>query len=610
VIRRLWLPLLAATACGDVFVAPPRNLSRPSDVALVTDVNPTNESPEYAFVLDTERAQLIVVDAVLGILRDVHPAIPGYNGVFLGGTPSSVAALPDGRRVVVANGAGTLQVVCTPVDPECSVPSILQEISVGGRPERVAVMGSRAYVTRPHDGAVVEVDLDAGQVLGSIAVGGAPRGLAATPDGTRLYVANSELGIMHRITRTGGAPEISAVQTGFPTRSVFTSPNPAWVYALRSDLGTLLVIDPATDTVVNTNPDGPPEAGKDMVFPAPVDSVAFQTFAAGDNAAIGVGQFGYATTSNGFVYVFNTQGDDAHKIVDRAPPSTPSVTNLPTLTIGQTVITVTEAIPRILGYDQSPAYGITFSTGRRVVRTEGWGLTYEGLVPPAAPSPGRVLPGGILRNADVPFSELRVPGTGEAMVRDGDLLSFLQAPHGGAGADCSAMQYDANGALRLWVMTLIPDRPNEVRLAPRDPDPLPALEACYTEGLYSYIVRTAGTWAVVGTQSGYQGRARECPRTVPESACGEYTYSNPFFSLIMRQGTANSVPDHRWSFASTDGVSPARISLTTSSFLPAGLPTAIAASRRPERTLLVVDEGDDALAIVDAAALQILRVIR
>src|SRR5207302_4646072 len=127
---------------------------------------------------------------------------------------------------------------------------------------------------------------------------------------------------------------------------------------------------------------------------------------------------------------------DAHKINDRAPPSDPIVSTVPLFDIATVPVALAEADPRVLGFDQPPTYGITFTNARRVVRTEGWTVTFEGRVPEAAPTRGHMLPGDILTNFDVRFTDL-VTYTGEKSVQDGDLVVFLDDPTPAPNVNCS-----------------------------------------------------------------------------------------------------------------------------------------------------------------------------
>jgi hypothetical protein len=639
--RRLLLcaaVIVSSLSCGGVFIQPPRNLFRPSDIVVVSDPSVlTDTSPEFAFLLDTDKAQLVLVDTVNGVLIDLHRDIPGFNGVFLGGQPTAVAAQDDGKVVVVANyGRGVLQVVCTPIASDCRTPQIVREIPVGDGPERVAMLGTHAFATRPYAGVVVEVDTSTGQLVGTYAVGGTPRGIGVMPQGKnlpdamnntsptspllpedRVYVANSGLPVIHRITPSTKA--VTAISTGFPTSKIFIAPNPLWVYALRDDRGSLLVVDPRNDTLINTHPNGPADAGPDIALLVPITGIAFQSFTTNDNAAVGVGQFGYVSATDGLLYVINSSGDQAHELNDRVPPDDPQVTTAPTLTQGATPLAITAQTPVLLNYAIAPNYGINLTDKKRVVRTEAWGVTYEGPIPAAAPSRGTIEPGGILTNLDVNFQTLVIPAmpgtTPETMVQPGDFVILLDAPRPSVAADyCKNVELKSDGSIRRWAVSFIPGKPSSLQLSqpPADmaSDPLPAdiLEKCYASGDFLYAVRVAGKWAVEGTASGFYGRAPECPNGLAD--CSMYQYKSVFFALTIQAGTSPSVTDYRWGFSTSDGVNYTSISLTTSSFLPPGLPRAVAASHHAARHVFVVDEGDEALAFVDASQLTLLSTLR
>ena len=66
----------------------------------------------------------------------------------------------------------------------------LAELVVGGEPQSVVIRDSTAYVANARDGSVSVATLPSGPVT-SFAVGKEPMALALSPNGTRLYVANS-----------------------------------------------------------------------------------------------------------------------------------------------------------------------------------------------------------------------------------------------------------------------------------------------------------------------------------------------------------------------------------------------------------------------------------
>lgn len=624
---------LLVVGCGSPYINPPHNLARPSDVVIVGETPVTDTSAEYAFVLDTERAQVVVLDVTNGLLTDLHPDVPGYNGVFLGGQPSALAARADGTEVVVANfGQGTLQVICTPVaKTACPTTRLVATIDVGDAPERVAVVGAFAFVSRPRAGVVVKVDLSTRQVVGFYEVGGAPRGLQGSQSGQKVYVADSAGDAIHRITIATG--EVSRITVGAPTEAIFVSPNPEWVYALSADSGSLFVVNPATEQRENIFPDGPPGAGPDLSLPGRITGMAFQTFSAAEALPIGYGQIAFVTAADGVVYMLNTDGATPHQLVNRAPPGTdggasdcdtvqwaldageqqnacPSIQITPQLSFLGTALAVTADVPVVLGYAVSPRYGIRFGSGRRVVRTEAWNITYEGAITGLAPTRATLSANNVLTNVDVRFPEVLVPGTtSDYVLRNGDFVVFTEPPQARAGVDCSKIDLETAGDARRWRLTLNPAKPNELALAPEDGTALPPLTDCYTQTSVSYDIRVKGAWAVQGSTSGFQGRAGECPRSVPEGSCEAFTYRSPFFSMILRQGLTNSYSDLRWTFQANDGVTAGLVSLNVTSSL-AGLPRAIAGSRHTTRMLLVVDESDESVFFVNPLIPQIDRTLR
>jgi YVTN family beta-propeller protein len=65
-------------------------------------------------------------------------------------------------------------------------------IGVGSGNERIAVTpdGSKVYVADSAVGTVSVINTGTNQVIGSIAVGSDPQGVSVTSDGSKVYVAN------------------------------------------------------------------------------------------------------------------------------------------------------------------------------------------------------------------------------------------------------------------------------------------------------------------------------------------------------------------------------------------------------------------------------------
>jgi YVTN family beta-propeller protein len=69
---------------------------------------------------------------------------------------------------------------------------VLTQIAVGGNPTGVATntRRQRVYVTNAGSASVSVINMKTHKVIDTIAVGRAPMGIAVTPDGSRVYVAN------------------------------------------------------------------------------------------------------------------------------------------------------------------------------------------------------------------------------------------------------------------------------------------------------------------------------------------------------------------------------------------------------------------------------------
>jgi YVTN family beta-propeller protein len=105
-------------------------------------------------------------------------------------SPADVALSPDGRWAVTANRTSDSASL---VDLEGG--KVVAEVAVGRRPFAVAVSpdGRRAAVTNwlSDDVAILKLEPPALVVEGTVPVGDEPRGVAWTPDGSRVVVVIS-----------------------------------------------------------------------------------------------------------------------------------------------------------------------------------------------------------------------------------------------------------------------------------------------------------------------------------------------------------------------------------------------------------------------------------
>ena len=121
----------------------------------------------------------------------------------------------------VSNRGGTVAVI------ETGTGSAFPFIAVGDEPVGIAATpdGRRVYVTNAGADSVTVLDVSTRSVLATIPVDRAPRGIAITPNGDRVYVANTESDTLVLI---------DAATNTIISSSIFAGPTP-WALAITPD---------------------------------------------------------------------------------------------------------------------------------------------------------------------------------------------------------------------------------------------------------------------------------------------------------------------------------------------------------------------------------------
>jgi YVTN family beta-propeller protein len=111
--------------------------------------------------------------------------------------------------------------------------------------------GARLYVSDGYSGSSVSViDTSTDVVIATIQVGAFPFGVAVSPDGTKVYVANLGDGTVSVIDIATNVVT-ATVQVEYPF-GVAVTPDGTKVYVTSAASGIVSVIDTATDTVIDT----------------------------------------------------------------------------------------------------------------------------------------------------------------------------------------------------------------------------------------------------------------------------------------------------------------------------------------------------------------------
>jgi YVTN family beta-propeller protein len=88
-------------------------------------------------------------------------------------------------------------------------------------------------------------------LVSTIQVGAGPIGVAVTPDGSKVYVANDGVNTVSAIA-TATNTVVSTIPVGFNPEGVAVTPDGSKVYVADAGSNTVSVIATATDTVVGT----------------------------------------------------------------------------------------------------------------------------------------------------------------------------------------------------------------------------------------------------------------------------------------------------------------------------------------------------------------------
>jgi len=180
--------------------------------------------------------------------------------VATGANPQGLAFAPDGSAIYVANqGDGTISSIAVAVASQTPPWTFTagSSFNVGGHPAKVALAPSLSLYASVANGTqagwLAAVTLSGGAVV-KVPVGVDPYGLAVTPSGAQLFVANRGDGTLSQIgIAPGGAPQFIRNITGLPgAAGVAVTPDGNTLLVACSD-GTVRILDA-------TAPDTSPQA--------------------------------------------------------------------------------------------------------------------------------------------------------------------------------------------------------------------------------------------------------------------------------------------------------------------------------------------------------------
>src|SRR5262249_23790972 len=175
-------------------------------------------------------------------------ALAGAASFAAAGTSNSLLDVSaDGKRLLAANADnGTVTVVDT-VNR-----TALREVKVGAKPEGVTWIGDGplAAATCYHDARVVFFNADPGAVGKVLPVAPEPYGIVADRAGKRLWVTHEYPGVVSEIDAEG-QKVLREMKAGSMVRGLALSPDETRVYVSEFYTGRLVALDLATGAAVD-----------------------------------------------------------------------------------------------------------------------------------------------------------------------------------------------------------------------------------------------------------------------------------------------------------------------------------------------------------------------
>jgi len=173
---------------------------------------------------------------------------PGFTATIpVGQAPFGLVMNGDGTRLYVSNsGSHNVSEIDT------SSNKVVTTLPVGQIPGDMAWANELLYVVNRGSNNVSVIDLSSQTTVATITVGSGPRDLVLSPDGRRMYVANSDENTITVIDMVNNYTPVATVTVGAFPRSVAITPDGQWVYVANVMSHTVSVIDTTNNTVATT----------------------------------------------------------------------------------------------------------------------------------------------------------------------------------------------------------------------------------------------------------------------------------------------------------------------------------------------------------------------
>ena len=165
--------------------------------------------------------------------------------------PYEIALSRDGSRLYSPNhsftGVNSISIINTLTN------AVISTMTVGDQPFNACVSpdGSTLYVANTNAGNVIVINTLTNKIVSTIATGSGPWRVTTNPDGSRLYVTNSEINTISVINTSDNSILTTINVAGQPFGESFNLDG-SRLYVASASTNSLSVINPADNTVITT----------------------------------------------------------------------------------------------------------------------------------------------------------------------------------------------------------------------------------------------------------------------------------------------------------------------------------------------------------------------
>jgi len=260
------------------------------------------------YFTDTAQNNVSVINAATMTTKNYNPA---ETDIHVGWDPTGLAVSPDGSQLWVANtGPQTDSKLASISVISTATNTVTTTLHLDSAPAQIAFSpsGSTAYVTTADGLLIYSTATD--RAVGSIGNLGDPHGVVVSPNGT-VYVTNTDRGVVDVIS-TAGFPHVSAtIPVGQMPWGLALSPSGSTLYVANINSNEVSVISTSSKKVTSTLP---VSGGPDVLAVTPDGSELWVT---GVTSAI----ITVISTSTGAVVGTTNLGGDGANSGDGNDPS-------------------------------------------------------------------------------------------------------------------------------------------------------------------------------------------------------------------------------------------------------------------------------------------------